>query len=84
MPGLDETKPIDPANDEVIWFVVTYNDEMHLVFERVVGATMVASRDALSGTEVMNKVKFTAELVELLNDRTSGKVYEIQDKPSFA
>lgn len=79
MPGLDETKQLDPENDEVIWFVVRYDAEMHLVFERAVGATMVDSRDALSGTDVMNKPKFTRELLGLLNDRTSGKVFEIRD-----
>ena len=79
MPGLDENKKLDPSNDEVIWLVLAYDSQMHLVFDRAVGATMADSRDALSGTDVMDKAKFTSELVALLNDRTSGKVFEIRD-----
>jgi Restriction endonuclease NotI len=78
MPGLDESKVLDPSNDEVIWVILKYDVDMHLVFDKVVGATMVDSRDALSGTDVMNKDKFTRELVGLLRDRTSGKVFEFR------
>lgn len=77
MPGLDESKKLDPANDEVIWLVLRYDADMHLKFSKAIGATMVESRDALSGTDVMDKAKFTGELVDLLNGSPRGKVFKL-------
>jgi len=75
MPGLDTTTVPDIDNAEVIWVVFKYDANMHMVFDLAVGASMVQSRDVLSGTDPMNKPEFTANLLSLLNDEDSEKVF---------
>lgn len=67
--GLTETKDIDVDNDEVIWAVAEYDENMSIYLSEIYGATLTESMEALSGTDPMDKSEFIDSLKNSINLR---------------
>ena len=64
-------------NAEVVWFVVDYNDSLHLVKDVVVYTSLDNSRQALDATAPLSKADFTRGLKEVIADASrSNKVFK--------
>ena len=59
-------------NAEVIWFIVDYDNEMHLRAGEIIYTTLDSSRKALNATEPLSKVDFTNNLKAVINRVSRG------------
>lgn len=64
-------------NAEVVWFVVDFDEDLHLRRSNVVFTTLDGSRKALEAAEPLSKADFTRALKEVINDPSrSNKVFK--------
>lgn len=64
-------------NAEVIWFIVKFTDDMRLVSDQVIFASLESSRDALQGTDPVNRSEFNQHLYTTLQTARTNKVFKI-------
>lgn len=64
-------------NAEVVWFVIDYDEALHMRRSQVVFTTLDSSRKALEAAEPLSKADFTRVLREVINNpRRSNKVFK--------
>lgn len=64
-------------NAEVIWFIVRFTDDMRLVPDQIIYASLESSRDALQGTDPVNRSEFNHSLYTTLKTARTNKVFKI-------
>jgi hypothetical protein len=63
-------------NADVAWFVVDYDESLHLMACEVIFTTLDSSRTALSATEPLSKADFTSSLKNVMTDESrTNKVF---------
>jgi hypothetical protein len=64
-------------NADVVWFIVDYDEQLHLRENAVVFTTLDSSRRALNATEPLSKADFTRNLKAVIDDSSrSNKVFK--------
>ena len=65
-------------NSDVIWFVVDYDDQLHMREYAVLFTTLESSRHALNATAPLSKGDFTQSLQQLIQDESHpNKVFRV-------
>jgi len=64
-------------NSDVVWFVVDYDEQLHIRASAVVYTTLESSRHALNATEPLSKADFTRNLKQVIdNSARANKVFK--------
>ncbi|MFL5345463.1 MAG: NotI family restriction endonuclease [Hyalangium sp.] len=64
-------------NSDVVWFVVDFDERLHLMISSVIFTTLDDSRRALNATEPLSKADFTSNLKRVIQDSTrTNKVFK--------
>lgn len=64
-------------NSDVVWFVLDYDDQLHLKPSKVIYTSLEHSRHALNATEPLSKADFTRNLKQVIdNSARSNKVFK--------
>lgn len=67
-------------NSDIVWFVVTYDNDLRLRADKVIFASLESSHRALNATEPLSKIQFTAVLKNVIEDpRRSNKVFKVSE-----
>jgi hypothetical protein len=74
----DERARRDNAN--IVWFIVDYDDQLHLRESIIVYTSLDAARHALNATEPLGKADFTRNLKRVIADpRRVNKVFKVSE-----
>lgn len=64
-------------NSDVIWFIVDFDENLHMTASTVVYTTLEKSRVALNATEPLSKADFTQNLKDVINNKSrANKVFK--------
>lgn len=67
-------------NSDVVWFVVDFDEQLHLMTSTVVFTTLDTSRRALNATEPLSKADFTSNLKQVIDDSSrTNKVFKASE-----
>lgn len=67
-------------NADVVWFVLDYDESLHLVASAVVYTSLESSRHALNATEPLSKADFTHNLKQVIgNGARANKVFKASE-----
>lgn len=67
-------------NSDVVWFVVDFDEQLHLTASTVVFTTLDTSRRALNATEPLSKADFTRNLKQVIDDSSrTNKVFKASE-----
>jgi hypothetical protein len=67
-------------NAAIVWFIVDYDDSLHLRAGEVHYTTLESSRRALNATEPLAKVEFTENLKAVINNpQRANKVFRASE-----
>jgi hypothetical protein len=67
-------------NSDVVWFVVDYDEHLHLKASTIVYTSLESSRHALNATEPLSKSDFTRGLKQVIDNSTrTNKVFKASE-----
>lgn len=67
-------------NADIAWFIVDYDESLHLKAGEVIFTSLDSSRIALNATEPLSKADFTQNLkCVMTDDRRTNKVFKVSE-----
>ena len=67
-------------NSDVVWFVLDYDEQLHLTASAIVYTSLESSRHALNATEPLSKADFTRNLKQVIdNSARVNKVFKASE-----